>query len=65
MSKEKATNKKPTHKVIMGSPRPNDKTFWRDIGAGWTNSDGSINIKLEAMPLGTDFTLQIREIDEE
>jgi hypothetical protein len=37
-------------------------TRWTKIGVGFTNRDGSINLILDALPLGTN-RLQIREDD--
>jgi hypothetical protein len=37
-------------------------TRWMRIGVGFTNRDGSINLFLDALPLGTN-RLQIREDD--
>jgi len=37
-----------------------EKRFWTKIGVAFTNRDGSINLILEALPLGTN-KLQIRE----
>jgi hypothetical protein len=37
-----------------------EKTFWPRIGSAYTNRDGSINLLLDALPLGTN-TLQVRE----
>jgi hypothetical protein len=36
----------------------NGKTFWNRIGIGFVNQDGSINIKLEAMPMSGEFQLR-------
>ena len=41
--------------------RDGERTFWTRIGVAFTNRDGSINILLDALPLGTN-RLQIREI---
>jgi hypothetical protein len=40
------------------------KTFtkWVKIGKGWPNRDGSINLRMDAFPVGTN-KLQIREDD--
>ena len=35
------------------------KNFWNRVGVAFTNSDGSINIKLEAIPVNGE--LQIRD----
>jgi hypothetical protein len=37
-------------------------TRWVKIGVGWPNRDGSINLSLDAFPIGTN-RLQIREDD--
>jgi hypothetical protein len=42
--------------------RENDHNIWIRVGAGWINRDGSINIRLDALPLGN--RLQIRDADE-
>ena len=38
-----------------------DKTFWNRIGVAFTNKDGSLNVKLDALP--TSGTLQIRDYE--
>jgi len=38
-----------------------EKTFWNRIGVAFTNKDGSINVKLDALP--TSGTLQIRDYE--
>ncbi len=38
------------------------KTRWLKVGVGWPNRDGSINLFLDAFPIGTN-KLQIREDD--
>lgn len=38
------------------------RTHWMKIGVGWANRDGSINLYLDAFPIGTN-RLQIREDD--
>ncbi len=38
-----------------------EKTFWNRIGVAFTNRDGSINVKLDAVPLSG--TLQIRDYE--
>jgi len=35
------------------------KAFWKNIGRAFTNRDGSINVLLDALPMGG--KLQIRE----
>ncbi len=41
-----------------------EKTFWTKIGVAFWNRDGSINILLDALPLGTN-RLQVREVRED
>ncbi|HSN13702.1 MAG TPA: hypothetical protein VLT61_03665 [Anaeromyxobacteraceae bacterium] len=41
-----------------------EKPFWPRIGIAFWNRDGSINILLDALPIGTN-RLQVREIREE
>lgn len=36
-----------------------EKKYWNRIGVAFVNSDGSINVKLESLPVGGDF--QIRD----
>ncbi len=38
-----------------------DRTYWNRIGVAFTNRDGSINVKLDALPTGG--TLQIRDYE--
>jgi hypothetical protein len=44
--------------------RDGEKAFWVRIGVAFPNRDGSINVILDALPLGTS-RLQIREPKEE
>jgi hypothetical protein len=52
--------------AILERPDRDDETKkhtrWLKIGVGWANRDGSINIYLDAVPVGTN-KLQIREDD--
>ncbi len=41
-----------------------EKAFWIKIGVAFWNRDGSINILLDALPLGTN-KLQVREMRED
>lgn len=38
------------------------KSFWTRVGVGFVNRDGSINLRLDAIP--TNGTLQIRDYEE-
>ena len=44
--------------------RDGEKSFWVKIGVAFTNRDGSINLLLDALPLGTN-RLQVREARED
>jgi hypothetical protein len=48
-------------KVAYVITERNDKKFWNRIGVGFTNNDGSINVKLDAVPVSG--TLQIRDYE--
>ena len=48
-------------KVAYVNTERNDKTYWNRIGVAFTNKDGSINVKLDALPTGG--TLQIRDYE--
>jgi hypothetical protein len=48
-------------KVAYVITERNDKTYWNRIGVAFTNKDGSINVKLDALPIGG--TLQIRDYE--
>lgn len=37
-------------------------TKWVKVGVGWPNRDGSINLRMDAFPIGTN-RLQVREDD--
>lgn len=51
-----------TKSVFTIIERPNGKNYWARIGAGWVNRDGSISIRLDALPVNG--TLQVRDPDE-
>lgn len=53
---------RPAKSVYTVIDRPNGKSFWTRIGAGWLNRDGSISIRLDALPVNG--TLQVRDPDE-
>lgn len=48
-------------KVYAIEDNGGDKKYWREVGCGWPNSDGSFNLKLYMMPL---LKLQLREPQE-
>lgn len=46
-------------KVCFVVTRRGDKDYWTRIGAAFVNSDGSISVKLEALPINGE--IQIRD----
>jgi hypothetical protein len=54
-----------THKmktVYTITERDNGKSFWTKIGVGFVNTDGSINLKLDAIPIGG-HSIQVRDYE--
>ena len=45
--------------VERNQPNSEHKSVWIRIGSGWVNSDGSINLKLDALPVNGQ--LQVRQ----
>ena len=37
-------------KIVYVISQRNGKSYWNRVGVAFVNSDGSINVKLEAMP---------------
>lgn len=48
-------------KVAYAVTERNGRSFWNRIGVAFTNRDGSLNVKLEAVPVSGQ--LQIREYE--
>lgn len=46
-------------KIVYVITSRNNKSFWNRVGVAFVNSDGSINVKLEALPVSGE--LQIRD----
>lgn len=46
-------------KICYVISRRNGKNFWNRCGVAFLNNDGSINVKLEAVPVNGEF--QIRD----
>lgn len=57
-----AASNRPAKSVFTVIERANGKSIWTRIGAGWMNRDGSITIRLDALPVNG--TLQVRDPDE-
>lgn len=36
-----------------------NKTFWNRVGSAFVNNDGSINVKLNALPVDGEFQLRL------
>lgn len=51
-----ASKMKAVYTVIERSP---GKSYWTRVGVGFVNQDGSLNLRLDALP--TNGTLQVRE----
>ncbi len=41
------------------------KDFWQRVGSAWTNSDGSINIMLNALPVNGKLHIRAPKLGEE
>lgn len=55
-------NEKPKMKIVYTVvERGEGRTFWVRIGVAFTNRDGSINIRLDAVPVNG--TMQIRDAE--
>ena len=66
MSDVNGTPKRFVVLAMQEYPDKNDEakkhTRWLKVGVGWPNRDGSINLYMDAFPVGTN-KLQIREDD--
>lgn len=50
------TKRKPDYRAVV-NVGTEKKAFWKEVGAGWTNSVDGINVKLFANPHNGDFVL--------
>jgi hypothetical protein len=46
-------------KIVYVITKRDQKSYWNRVGVAFVNSDGSINVKLEALPVSGE--LQIRD----
>lgn len=61
---EKKSSKKPSHFVYRVVDKGDDKDpFWLQIGAAFTNRDGSLSVIMDAIP--PDGRIQIRQRKEQ
>jgi hypothetical protein len=49
------------YKVCYVINERNDKSYWTRVGVAFINKDGSLNVKLDALPIGG--TMQIRDYE--
>jgi hypothetical protein len=53
-----------TMKIVYAvTERAPGKSFWTRIGVGFVNQDGSINLRLDCIPVGANTSMQIRDYD--
>jgi hypothetical protein len=58
-----SNNKSYKMKMVYSiSERENGKSYWTRIGVGFVNQDGSINLRLDAIPLNGQ-NIQVREYE--
>ena len=46
-------------KIVYVITQRNDKSYWNRVGVAFVNTDGSINVRLEALPVSGE--MQIRD----
>ena len=60
------TNAKPTHTCFTVRDRGEGRDpFWAIIGSAWTNKDGSLNLRLDSLPLDGKIVVRVRKEPEE
>ena len=61
MNNEATTPNRPSH-IIFAIETRNDKSTWTEIGAAWTNKDGSLNLSYKFLPADmTNVRIQLLE----
>lgn len=53
---------RPPRVVYTVIEREGSRSFWLRVGAAWTNRDGSVTLRLDALPVNG--VLQIRDAEE-
>lgn len=57
-----AKKKKATHQIVQVEPRGQNKPYQREIGYGRENTDGSIELHFQVLPLVPTYTVMLRKI---
>ncbi len=53
-----------TMKIVYAiTERSPGKSYWTRIGVGFVNQDGSINLRLDCVPVGATTSMQVRDYD--
>ena len=64
MSSTNAPSNARTMKIVYAvTERAPGKSYWTRIGVGFVNHDGSINLRLDCIPVGGTTTMQVRDYD--
>jgi hypothetical protein len=62
MNNTQPNNPQPRHmKSVFTITERNGRSFWTRVGVGFVNNDGSLNLRLDAIPLNGN--LQVREYE--
>ena len=52
----------PSHSCyVVREGTEGSKGFWMEVGSAWTNSDGSLTLKLDAVPVAGKLIVRKRE----
>ena len=55
------SSKRPSHSVFnVREGKDGGKGFWVEIGAAWTNRDGSLSVALDAVPVNGRMVIRER-----
>ena len=61
MNNAATSSNRPSH-IIFAIETRNEKSTWTEIGAAWTNRDGSLNLSYKFLPSDmTNVRIQLRE----
>lgn len=59
------TANQPTHKIFAIEDIGPEKSFFREIGAGWLNDKGALNLKFKFRPITAGIKLYIKDMSAE